>query len=294
MTRLASVLAAAAILLGGCVYIPTPGPKPFQEDVVDLIVPGKTTRTDVLAALGNPEFRYLDDRLFAYYNSQLRGVVLSYGVGANFKGYYLLVEFDDSGRVVSADRLTADPSQRNFIENLTHGHDSEDRACSAGGYCLTGPPRSELVTLTGFPLFAPTAQDMAAKRFKPDPSACTLYVATPPTASERARAKTYPDTLVLNNRWIARSIFSLDARAFYRIRTRHGRHTLRLDLMDLTQPTGHPRDFDCAAGVIRYFELRSQVFSLAGPTTLRSLHETEGQRVMRESRLVIDSMAVNP
>ena len=210
------LLALLAVVASGCVYIPTPGTKPFNEEVVARIISGKTTRTDVLASFGNPDHRYLDDRLFAYYDDQLKGVAISYGIGANFKGYYLLVEFDESGTVVAAGRVTGDPSQRNFFENVAYGHDTDDKSCIATGFCLTGQPVSRWSRV---PLFAPEKMDAVAKRFGTDPAACTVYLAIPPMARihtpDFAHAPAFFD---LDGRLIATVPFDAGAGVFYRFR----------------------------------------------------------------------------
>ena len=293
--RLRSVFfALLALVASGCVYIPTPGTKPFDEEVVARIVPGKTTRTDVLASHGNPDYRYLDDRLFAYFDSQLKGVAISYGIGANFKGYYLLVEFDESGAVAAAGRVTANPEQLNFLESLAYGHDTDDKSCIATGFCLAGQPVSG--GSYGVPLFVPEKMDAVAKRFKTDPTSCTVYLAIPPMARLHTPDFAHaPAMFDLDGRLIAKVPYDAGAGVFYRFRIDPGDHVLRQILTNShVKPfkEQQPKEFSCKAGDTRFFEAvppsRTSLFDVSFKRThFQELDETKGRDAMRKNRLVI-------
>jgi len=75
-TRL--VLLAVVTSGSGCPFIvPTPGAQinAPAEDVVQMIKPQVTTRTDVLMMLGDPNFRVAEDRYFVYDWTDIHAVV---------------------------------------------------------------------------------------------------------------------------------------------------------------------------------------------------------------------------
>jgi len=102
-------LVAVAITTGGCPFIiPTPGAQinAPAEDVVQIIKPQVTTRTDVLMMLGDPNFRLGDDRYFVYDWSDVHVVfgafVIPYGdplVGGLGHSHALAIEFAADSRV---------------------------------------------------------------------------------------------------------------------------------------------------------------------------------------------------
>lgn len=98
---------AVAIITGGCPLIL---PMPYQinapaEEIVQMIKPQVTTRTDVLMTLGDPNFRLEDDRFFVYDWAETQavvGIILgpNLGVGTELGSLRALaIEFVPDGRV---------------------------------------------------------------------------------------------------------------------------------------------------------------------------------------------------
>jgi hypothetical protein len=101
------------LLLAGCLPIPTVPhglePVPDQE-AVDSLSPGVSTRADVLLLLGEPKHRLDDDRFFLYEWDVAYGYVI---VGGYTQAYpvpvagpqYLCFEFGPDSRVVHREHL---------------------------------------------------------------------------------------------------------------------------------------------------------------------------------------------
>lgn len=109
----ALVITMAAI--SGCAYIPTPehseefgflgqpagmsGQVMISKDTINLLKPGKTTRTEVLLKFGNPTQRFQQDRFFVYSWERISGYFLwSFGMCTGgceptFKTHSLCLEF---------------------------------------------------------------------------------------------------------------------------------------------------------------------------------------------------------
>jgi outer membrane protein assembly factor BamE (lipoprotein component of BamABCDE complex) len=109
------LVAAFSIGLAGCIYIPTPEHSAMQADggyraaisdeKVARISVGRTTRADILLALGRPTQRIQDDRYFAYDWATVQGYFV-FGIAPGAGGmaavpnrYSLLIEFDQGGVV---------------------------------------------------------------------------------------------------------------------------------------------------------------------------------------------------
>jgi hypothetical protein len=111
MTRWAICLGFAFFLCSGCIIIPTaehgrdfPTRVRIEKKTLDLIVPGKTTRKEVLIQLGEPDVVMKKEQIFAYYWTLTAGYFIvgaGYGGGAAPIGrtHIVLVEFDDRGIV---------------------------------------------------------------------------------------------------------------------------------------------------------------------------------------------------
>lgn len=296
MRRIAAcALTATIALLAGCLYIPGEGAKPFEKTVTAPIMSGKSTRTDVLAALGDPRFRYLDDRLFAYADWQYKGLLIvgvapgAGAVGPIGKNYYLIVEFDDDGMVLAVDRVT--PRLASALERFAHdpsGDTSDDKRCTTSGYCL---PDAD--TLKNYvPLLAAPRQDAEAKRFIPDSDKCILYVLL-------ASGKHPPDgDAILDNKLIARGLpFFANRDVYYRHRVNAGRHAFRVSSADTSEWPKPPLVFDCAAGDMKFFELATDrehviptlnVRVVARELNIRELNDADGRRAISEKKLAID------
>ena len=99
----------ATALLSACVILPVPTPpigaRVISDEAQGSIKSGTTTRADVLLALGNPDERQDDDRLFAYkwqvsYASVAVGVAYLGGmVGPMWWYRCFAVAFDPAGTV---------------------------------------------------------------------------------------------------------------------------------------------------------------------------------------------------
>jgi len=99
-------------LLTGCVPIPTPyGTSRISEKTIAAVVPGTTTRADVLLALGTPDESDSDDRRFAWYWTETYSWnVWSIGIGTGgmfptYGGECLDIAFDERGIVTRAEKL---------------------------------------------------------------------------------------------------------------------------------------------------------------------------------------------
>ena len=108
-------LAGLLLLQTGCIILPTPhvntgeARRNLHPDTLTRFEPGKTTRTDVLLALGEPDAVSGDERKLAYRSQKMVGLMLvgGYGAGAAApltKDDYLVCEFDARGRLVKAER----------------------------------------------------------------------------------------------------------------------------------------------------------------------------------------------
>lgn len=113
-------LVCALISQAGCVMLPIPTAErkvlagtPVAEEQLAFIVPNTTTRSEVVARLGNPDVVWEEARLFAY-NWEMRQGILVWAVGAYYSGaagvadipkhYMLLIQFDDQDRVQRFER----------------------------------------------------------------------------------------------------------------------------------------------------------------------------------------------
>lgn len=94
------LLIPVIIMIYGCVYIPIPehGKSIIPDEVMRFLVPGKTTRADVLLRFGDPLQRLEEDRYFLYHWKTIEGYwVFGYGYsGAASPSkdlHYLCLEF---------------------------------------------------------------------------------------------------------------------------------------------------------------------------------------------------------
>lgn len=136
---------AIAVLVGtlaGCIVLPVPvhqGSAPSAESRTNIegtapqIVVGRTTRTQVLLTLGEPDGRADDDRWFSYRTQLSRGgwrwaavwVGLN-GVGGTPVGDWntvrrLVVRFDDSGVVASVEAQEKNCNGCRFVLDAQQG-----------------------------------------------------------------------------------------------------------------------------------------------------------------------------
>ncbi len=120
------------VLLTGCV-VPVFQEAPFKDDVIEPLKVGKSTRADVLMALGEPPIVSVDERYFAYTAGQLHAVLI---VGGAYSGHavpiatthFLVVEFAPNGTISKLDSVTGS----------LKGH------CAVEGTCLTADGSPDL------------------------------------------------------------------------------------------------------------------------------------------------------
>ena len=64
------------ILINSCLYIPTPehGVGVVPDEAMNFLVPGETTRADVILRFGDPIQRLEEDRFFLYHQRRLLNV----------------------------------------------------------------------------------------------------------------------------------------------------------------------------------------------------------------------------
>ena len=72
----AAILMTLAISLTSCLVIPTPWTKGRYELREIELVPGESTRDDVVRELGEPDVIWETERVFVYEWQRLRGVML--------------------------------------------------------------------------------------------------------------------------------------------------------------------------------------------------------------------------
>lgn len=98
------------VLLTGCV-VPVFQEAPFKDDVIEPLKVGKSTRADVLMALGEPPIVSVDETYFAYRAGQLHAVLI---VGGAYSAHavpiatthFLVVEFAPNGTISKLDSVT--------------------------------------------------------------------------------------------------------------------------------------------------------------------------------------------
>ena len=120
------------VLLTGCV-VPVFQEAPFKDDVIEPLKVGKSTRADVLIALGEPRIVSVDERYFAYTARQLHAVLI---VGGAYSAqavpiattHFLVVEFAPNGTISKLDSVTGS----------LKGH------CAVEGTCLTADGSPDL------------------------------------------------------------------------------------------------------------------------------------------------------
>jgi hypothetical protein len=92
------------LLIGSCLYVPTHehGDSMIPDEAMNFLVPGKTTRADVLLRFGDPIQRLEEDRYFIYHWETVIGYMI-YGGGyhgdvtADENLHYLCLEFSPDG-----------------------------------------------------------------------------------------------------------------------------------------------------------------------------------------------------
>lgn len=137
--------------LAGCVPIPVFEKKPFQDETMQFITAGSTTKEDVLLTLGEPGGVWQDRTVFAYTGWRRLAVIEFYGGGSADipEESLLVIEFDDDGAVKRYD--------------ITR---SISKPCDVTGICMA----------EGSSLLAPLQEDENAKKFFGTRDKCTIYL----------------------------------------------------------------------------------------------------------------------
>jgi len=115
MRNLCSTIIILAFTLTGCIYIPVPSDSParptgsaIENEGLNLIKVGTTTRENMLLMFGEPDGIFKDQNLFVYRWERRRGVAFGFatvpGGPVPFWNkvsldYLLLIEFDERGFV---------------------------------------------------------------------------------------------------------------------------------------------------------------------------------------------------
>ena len=100
------LMVTVMLLIGSCLYVPTPehGDSQIPDDVMNFLVPGKTTRADVLLRFADPVQRLEEDRYFIYHWETAIGYII-YGAGywgdviPNKNPHYLCLDFTSDGKL---------------------------------------------------------------------------------------------------------------------------------------------------------------------------------------------------
>ena len=110
-TALVTMLAVVALMFGatGCLVIPTPHSDSgyartnVNQHAQEQFVPGKTTREDVIVALGEPDAVSMDEHHLAYRSEKVVALWIVGGGysttgGTIYKNRFCVFEFDSQGR----------------------------------------------------------------------------------------------------------------------------------------------------------------------------------------------------
>ena len=90
-----------------CVYVPLPAHDltsqkgVIDDELIESLEPGETTREDLLLLLGAPDTQYEHDRYFIYEWEATEGAFVAAGGGGDFivNAHYFCVEFDEDNRI---------------------------------------------------------------------------------------------------------------------------------------------------------------------------------------------------
>ena len=111
-------LLALFFLAPGCLFIPVPetcvsGEEVTPEELAS-IEPGKTTKSEIIESLGNPDVLWLDENIFAY-NWKTVWAIMPWVIAGGYqaaggieeftKDYVLLIQFGQNDRVARFERL---------------------------------------------------------------------------------------------------------------------------------------------------------------------------------------------
>jgi outer membrane protein assembly factor BamE (lipoprotein component of BamABCDE complex) len=91
------------LFISSCIYVPVPpldsDAGVINEELINSLEAGETTREDLLLILGAPDNQYDQDRFFIYEWEAVEGVFVGYGVADHIITHYFCVEFDEDNRI---------------------------------------------------------------------------------------------------------------------------------------------------------------------------------------------------
>jgi len=197
------------LFLSGCMAIPLPNPEPepFPEKVTGTIVPGKTSRKDVLATLGNPRSASTDGKLFLYAEEQITELQIAYvfitgDISLGGPTHYYIISFARNGTVVNTKKVTN-------ISNY----------CRRDGSCLVTEDDLDV-------WYAPAAIEASAKKFTPISDKCTIYfmwdnsalnwigLAPHKVVIDRRKTFQFPEIIVAGNMFFHRTVVAAGIHEF--------------------------------------------------------------------------------
>ncbi|HZK81442.1 MAG TPA: hypothetical protein VFC46_10255 [Humisphaera sp.] len=125
---------AGFIAVGGCVIAPNSPlgsmqPRVISQEQSRFLQDGVTTREQVLVTLGEPDYWWDGERVFAYQwsTSDVAAIYFPFSItptgasgplGVFSKGNYLLIEFDNSGRMQRHERKQDNALHRIPLDDL--------------------------------------------------------------------------------------------------------------------------------------------------------------------------------
>lgn len=148
----------AAILpiawLPGCLAVPLSEPKVLagaevMPEQLEFLVPGVTTRVEVIERLGQPDIEWEDARVFSF-DWDMRWGVMIWAVGGYTVGYVgiteipvhhlLLIEFDEDWRVCRFEHVVRN-ELTSYSNLLLDWKAASDRTCASAGPIQQGNAR---------------------------------------------------------------------------------------------------------------------------------------------------------
>lgn len=133
-----TALAATALLIGGCLYVPTPNGRTIEgsevkDDDLSFLKPGVTTKAEVTAQFGNPTMFWRDENIFVYRWVRREGVLV-WAVAAGYSGSFgaadipqelaFLLKFDRDDRLVGSE-IVKRPMLKSYGEFLLEWRDAQ-------------------------------------------------------------------------------------------------------------------------------------------------------------------------
>lgn len=274
-----SVLIALLPVLSGCIAFPTFDRFEFRDEQLVFIEPGMTTRTELETLLVHDRILVSERRsgrllVYADYRSVV-GVIAENSSDSFGSRDYLVVEYDDEGRVVWFEALKGS------------GSCTTSDICPRKGVTEYGPDPLRLL------VFAPQDEDQHAKSFGASDGSCNVYAWIEPgslcpsrggvrLASDNEESGAWTGLAPRGYlRWILGAADSGGVEA--RLEATHRNLLWREHL-----PSAHP--IHCADGANVCIELTIQCRVLGGAQgfDFRTVPENEGREAVMERALILN------